>query len=173
MDWPLDLPLLCKLSLDLRRRLKNSISKNLPYCKIRVVFKSSTRISNFFQFKNKMPYCLRSNVVYEFSCGRCNGTYYGKTCRYLSVRSGEHSAVSPLTGKKLKLKKSTTVKEHMLFLIILYLLTTSKFWPPVTNIHIKVKESLLISHDEPILNKNKTSLPLYLFHWFFQYENIF
>ena len=32
-----------------------------------------------------------------------------------------------------------------------------------SDFHIKVKESLLISRDEPILNKNETSLPLYLF----------
>ena len=32
-----------------------------------------------------------------------------------------------------------------------------------SDFHVKVKESLLISLDEPILNKNETSLPLYLF----------
>ena len=42
------LPFLGKLSLDSRARLKNTISKNLPFCKVRVIFKSSTRISNFF-----------------------------------------------------------------------------------------------------------------------------
>ena len=94
-----------KSSLDLRILLKNSISKNLPFCKIRVIFKSSTRISNLFQFKDKMPYCLRSNVVYTFSCGRCNATDYGETCRHLSVRVGKHLGISPLTGKKLKPSK--------------------------------------------------------------------
>ena len=29
--------------------------------------------------------------------------------------------------------------------------------------HLKIKESLLISRDQPILNKNETSLLLYLF----------
>ena len=29
--------------------------------------------------------------------------------------------------------------------------------------HLKIKESLLISHEQPILNKNEASLPLYLF----------
>ena len=101
-DLIIVLSFLSKLSLDLRTRLKNSISKNLPFCKLRVIFKSSTRISNFFQFKDKMAYCLRSNVVYKCSCGRCNSIYYGKTCRYLSVRVGEHLYVSPLTGKNPK-----------------------------------------------------------------------
>ena len=151
-----------KLLLELRTRLKNSISKNLPFCKIRVIFKSSTRISNFFQFKDKMPYCLRSNVVYKFSCGRCNATNYGETYRHLSVRVGEHSGVSPLTGKKSKCKKSTAVKDHMLFCDHIVSIDVFKILA-TSNSDFKVKESLLISRDEPTLNKNETSLPLYLF----------
>ena len=54
-DLVIVLPFLGKLSLDLRTRLKNSISKNLPFCKIKVIFKSSTRIFNFFEFKDKTP----------------------------------------------------------------------------------------------------------------------
>ena len=136
------------LVIDLRTRLKNSMSKNLPFCKIRDIFKSSTRISNFFQFKDKMLYCLRSNVVYaltSFSCGRCNATYYGKTCLHLIVRVGEHSGVSPLTGKKSKSKKSTAVKDHMLFCD--YIVSIDDF-------------KILATGD---LNKNETSLPVYLF----------
>ena len=157
-DLVIVLPFLGKLSLDLRTRLRNSISKNLPFCKIRVIFKSSTRISNFFQFKDKMPYCLCSNVVYKFLCGRCNATYYGETCRHLSVR------VSPLTGKKSKSKNSTAVKDHML--LCDHIVSNGDFKILATSdsdFHVKVKESLLISRDEPILNKNATSLPLYLF----------
>ena len=55
IDLVIVLPCLGKLSLDLRTLLKSSISKNLPFCKIRVFFKSSTCISNFFQFRDKMP----------------------------------------------------------------------------------------------------------------------
>ena len=100
MDLVIVLPLLGKLSPDLRTRLKKSISKNLPFCKIRVIFKSSTRISNFFKFKDKMLYRLRSDVAYKFPCGRCNATYYDETCQHLGVRVGEHSGVSPITVKK-------------------------------------------------------------------------
>ena len=109
-----------------------------------------------------MPYCLRSNVVYKFSCGRCNATYYGETYRHLSVRVGEHSRFSPLTGKKSNFKKSTAVKDHMLLcdhigsMDDFKILATSN-----SDFHVKVKESLLMLLDEPILNKNETSLPLY------------
>ena len=164
MNLVIVLPILGKLSLDLRTRLKNSVTKNLPFCKIKVIFKFSTCISNFFQFKDKMPYCLCSKVVYKFSCGRRNATYFGETCWHLSVRVGERLRVSPLTGKKSEFKKSTAVKDHMLFCDHIVsiddfkLLSTSD-----SDFHVKIKERLFILHDEPILNKNETSLPLYLF----------
>ena len=96
-----------------------------------------------------MPYCLHSNVIYKFLCGRCNATYYGKTCWHLSVRVGKHSGVSPLTGKKFC--------DHIISIDDFKILATGD-----SDFHVKVKESLFLSHDEPTLNKNETSLPLYL-----------
>ena len=84
--------------------LQNCININLPFCKIKVIFKSTTRLSKFFHFKDKVSFNLRSNVIYKLSCGRCNVTYYSKTCWHLSIRVVEHSGVSPLTGKKSKAK---------------------------------------------------------------------
>ena len=113
-----------------------------------------------------MPYCLHSNVIYKFSCGRYNATYYGGTCRHLSIRVGEHLGVSPLTGKKSKSKKSTStaVKDHMLFCDHIVSIDDFKILATSdSDFHVKVKESLLISRDEPILNKNEMPLPLYLF----------
>ena len=42
------------LSLALRTRLQNSIKKKITYCKIMVIFKSSSCHSNFFHFKDKL-----------------------------------------------------------------------------------------------------------------------
>ena len=108
--------------------------------------------------------CLRYNIVYKFKCGRCNATYYGETCCQFKVRVGEHSGISPLTNKRSKSKKSTAAKDHM----VIYdqpvsfddfkVLASSK-----SEFHLKIKEVLLISHDQPVLNKTEASLPLYLF----------
>ena len=90
-----------------------------------------------------MPYCLRSNGVYKFSCGRCNANYYGETCRHLSVRVGEHSDVSLLTGKKSKSKKSTAVKDHMLFCDHIVSIDDFKILAiSDSDFYVKVKESL-------------------------------
>ena len=111
-----------------------------------------------------MPYCFRSNVVYKFLCGRCNATYYGETCWHLSVRVGKHTGVSPLTEEKFKSKKCAAVKDHMLFCDHIVSIDDFKILATsYSDFHAKVKESILISRDEPILNKNGTSLPLYLF----------
>ena len=57
------LPYLGNLYLAIRTRLQNSTNKNLPFCKIKVIFKSTARLSNFFRFKDKLPFNLHSNVV--------------------------------------------------------------------------------------------------------------
>ena len=58
------LPYLGNLSLAIRTRLQNSVNKNLSFCKIKVISKSTTRLSIFFRFKNKVSFNLGSNVVY-------------------------------------------------------------------------------------------------------------
>ena len=151
-------------SLCLRTRLQKSINSNISFCKIKVIFKSSTRLANFFKFKDKIPLCLRSNIVYKFACGRCNATYYDKTCRHFKVRVGEHSGISPLTNKRSKSKKSTAVKDHVLMSDQPVSFDDFKVLAPSNSeFHLKIKESFLISRVQPILNKNEASLPLYFF----------
>ena len=152
------LPYLGNLSLALRRRVQNCIHKNLPYCKIKVIFKSTARL------KDKVSFNLPYNVIYKFSCGRCNATYYSDTCRHLNVRVGGHSGVSSLTGKKLKSKTTTAVKDHMLFCDHVVSLEDFKILASRNSeFHLKIKESLLMSRDKPELNRNEMSFPLYLF----------
>ena len=140
------LPFLGKVSLDLITSLKNSICKNLLFCEIEIIFKSSRRISKYFEFKKICPIACALTSYYKFSCSRYNANYYDKTCWYLSVRVGEHSGVSLLTGKKSKSKKSTAVKDHMFFLILLYPLTTLKFWQPATQISMLRSEKVFWYH---------------------------
>ena len=45
-----------------------------PHLTIRFVFRSCTRISSFFPFKDKVPKFLKSGVVYLFKC-RCGSAY--------------------------------------------------------------------------------------------------
>ena len=91
-----------------------------------------------------MPYYFGSSVVCKFCCGSCSATYYGETYLHL-FRVGEHSG---LTWKKSKSKKSTAAKDHMLFCD--HIMSIEDFKILLTSdsdLHVKVKESLLIFHD--------------------------
>ena len=117
----------------------------------------------FSRFKDNVPLNLRSNVVYKFSCGRFNATYYGETWQHFNIKVGEHSGVSPLIRKKSKAKANTAIKDHMLLCNHIVSLKDFKILASSNSeFHPKVKESLLIVRDKPELNRNEKSLPRYL-----------
>ena len=151
------LPYLGNWSLAIRTQ--NSINKILPFCQIKVILKFITCLS----FKDKVPFNLCSNVVYKFLCGRCNATSYGKTFWHLNIRGGEHADISSLTRITSKAKTTTAIKDHMLFYDHEVSLNDFKILVSSNSeFHLQIKESLLISHDKPELNKNETFLPIYL-----------
>ena len=102
--------------------------------------------------------------IYHY-CGRCNATYFGETCWHLIIRVGELSGVSLLTGKKLKSKKSTPVKDHMLFCDHIVSINDFKILATsYSDFHVKAKESLDITWWTHLKQKwNVTfSLPIWL-----------
>ena len=78
------------------------VSSSIPYCKLKVIFKSSLRLGTLFNFKDCIPKTFLSCVVYNFLCGGCNATYISKTKQHFKKRGSEHMGVSALTGKVLK-----------------------------------------------------------------------
>ncbi len=76
------LPYLGKLSLDVRARLLKLFKFAYPSLRCRVVFRTVSRVSNYFPFKDRFPLSLTSSCVYKFICGNCNITYIGKTSRH-------------------------------------------------------------------------------------------
>ena len=66
--------------------LVRSLHKHLPFCKVKIVFRTSNRLKFFFSFKNVVPEPLRSGQTYNFTCGSCNASYIGKTFRHMKVR---------------------------------------------------------------------------------------
>ena len=121
-------------------------------------------LSNVSCFKNRLPYDLMSCVAYKFQCGRCNVYYYGETDRHLKIRSGEHIGISQLTFKHVKPSAESLIRDHLLFCnhdpsfgdFTILAQGTNNFL-------LEIKESLLIKRDKPILNKNISSAPLFLF----------
>ena len=97
-------------------------------------------------------------------CSNCKVTYYGKTYRHFFTRAAENMGISNLTGKRLKCVKQSAVSDHRLecncsidfdhFDILA---------SDVNKFRLLIKESLLIKHEQPQLNKTIKSFPLKLF----------
>ena len=151
------------ISLQTRTKLQQALKGALNCCKLEIVFKSPTRLSNSFQYKDPILKDL-SGAVYKFQYGLCNESYYGESIRHLHIRSGEHIGESPLTGKKVKSSNSRAICNHLYH---------CNFLPSFDNFSVlaheykkyllEIKESLLIMRDKPSLNRNINSSPLYLF----------
>ena len=103
-----------KMSAFFKSGLARSFHKRLPFCKVRVIFKASNRLRNYFSFKEVLSEPIRSCQIYNFTCRSCNATYISKTFIHMKVRVSEHQGVSPGTGKHLKGTLSTSVTDKML-----------------------------------------------------------
>ena len=90
-------PFMGKMSALVKSGLARSLHKRLPFCKVKIVFKTSNCLKNYFSFKD-VAEPLRSCQIYNFTCGSCNASYIGKTFRHMEVRVSEHQGVSPRTG---------------------------------------------------------------------------
>ena len=111
---------------------------------------------------------LKSSAMALFIvfCNSCNTIYYAKTKCHFYVRAAEHVGILHLANKHLKNIKQSAISDHLLtcdcninfndFTIL------SK---DSNNVNLLIKESLLVSHDKPILNKTVKFFPLELFEW--------
>ena len=158
------LPYLGSISHKVKRNLRLLTKKHLPSSIITVIFKSPSRLSSVFNFKDKLPAYLVSGVIYKYTCCSCNATYVGKTKRHTHKRFSEHAGRSALTGKILKGQKSTTVRDHML--VCDNLVTRDNFeilGADSNNTHLRIKEALFTMREKPSLNIQGKSVPLTLF----------
>ena len=158
------LPFLGSNSYLVKNRLVKTLHRRISFCKIKVIFKTTNKLKNFFSFKDKVPETLQSCQIYKFTCGRCNASYIGKTFRHMKVRVSEHRGVSPRTGKVLQGTTSTSVRDHMLQCDHKVVWEDFSLLGKESNhFLLEVKESLFIKRDKPLLNKNIYSQELFLF----------
>ena len=151
-------------SFQIRKKLQKLFSYKLTSCNLKIVFTSPVRVKSFFSFKDKLPKMLLSELVYQYMCGGCNATYYGKTKRHFKVRICEHLDISHPTEKTVDNNKLTAIQEHLLCCNYCPSFEDFSILTRESNdFKLKIMESLLIACDKPILNKADSSLPLELF----------
>ena len=116
-----------KISLYVKRQLIEMFRTCNKDIKLNVVFKSSVSMSNAFRFKDQIPKCPNSMLLYTFTCNTCNSVYIGKTKRHYLVCQFEHLGLSVFSNKALRYsdKDATTIRNS------------------VNNYFLQLKESLL------------------------------
>ena len=165
-DVHIVLPYLGRYSMIIRRNLQSLFKQHLCHCKLNIVFKTSTRVSHYFRFKDKYPSVLKSNIVYKYTCRNCNISYIGKSLRHTIARFSEHLGLSARTGKPVRGTLVTPVREHALYCDSKPSFDDFEIIGTQSNGNnflLELKESIFIYHYGPKLNNNTTSRPLLLF----------
>ena len=98
----------------MKREISDLLAKFYPYLDPRIILFNSFSIGSLFRFKDKLPKCCQSTVVYEFSCASCGASYVGSTLRNLHSRIQQHLGKSIRTGKFLANPDPSPIREHSL-----------------------------------------------------------
>ena len=157
------LPYLGLPSLSLKSKITKYVKENIPDYKLRVIFSSKRRLSNFFKFKDIIPSDLQSHLVYKIQCSDCNLCYIGLSERHFKVRAFDHLGLSiytnnPIKGVETSMKTHWRNYNHHNSMDSISVIAREE-----NSFHLRIKESLLIKRDKPVLNNNVYSTPLYLF----------
>ena len=166
LDMMVVVPFLGMTSWKVKKELSRSFNKRLPYCNLKIVFQTKSRLSSCFKFKDSFPKSLSSGVIYKYTCTMCNHSYVGCTKRYWEKRLEEHLHISALTGKPLSGLQVFAPLNHVRSKHLSNRITKDEFsiiGHEKDNYLIKVKESIFIKSMRPNLNGGETSVPLALF----------
>ena len=124
----------------------------LDWCKLRVVLKSKTTLSNT---SICIPKDLRPSVVFEIECEFCIEYYHGEYVRHLNLKHGQQFHRSSL--------KSSLVSHHVLFCNhYLSLYDFGVLTYAIGMYLLQLNEISLIMKHRPFLKRNITAAPLHL-----------
>ena len=145
-----------------KKYLNTVLSKLYPYAKFNFIFKNPLTIGSLFKFKDTLPELMRSNIIYNFICPKCNlGSYVGCSSRLLKVRIDSHSGVSHRTGYNLSTKESSAIREHCQKCKTKFQYSDFKIVGQTSNKQsLLCLESLHNKQLKPNLNNSTTSIPL-------------
>ena len=125
---------------------------------LKVVFQNTHRIKSFLPYNDKLSRSFMSRVVYKSSCwDRCD-FYIGKTKRRLCDRKTEHFKALPTNCQESAIAHHISATNHNIKWDHFEILARGR-----SDLHCKIKETLLIRDLKPALNENIGSEKLYLY----------
>ena len=86
-----EMPYIGQKGEQLLRGLKKKLSRCLKITNVQIRTRvTTTKLNIFTNVKDKVPKQNKSNIVYEFTCQKCNNSCIGKTDQTLLERTKEH-----------------------------------------------------------------------------------
>ena len=152
------LPYLGIQSKIVTQQLKSCIYKFYGCFNPKIIFRNTRRIKSFFPYKDRLDRSFRSKVVYKASCWDCDDCYIGKTKRRLYDRKTEHFKALTSNSHSSAIADHMTQTGHRIKWDHFDILATGQ-----SDIHCKIKETLLIRDLKPALNENVGSEKLLLY----------
>ena len=137
------------------------LSSFSSYYQFIIVQRNNFTIGSFFNYKDKLPFAMRSSVVYKFCCTQCVCEYVGSTTHILHNRVRQHEGRSFRTGAPLSQPAHSSIGDHCAkcnvsfdisnFSILSY--ASSEF-------ELRLLESLYIFNTRPKLNDMQSAAKL-------------
>ena len=157
------LPYFGAKSSSLQKDVIELLETYYPYLQPKIVLRNRFTISSLFRFKDRIPKCLRSGVVYRFRCSSCEESYIGSTYVRLYTRVCEHKGISDRTKNMLATPKYSSVREHSHscdtpFSIDDFTILANE----PSHFALRILESLYIHQHRPKINGTSSSHPLYI-----------
>ena len=132
--------------------------KKLDFKVTFILINETFNLTRLFTFKKRQNKLHRSSVVYRITCS-CKSTYIDQTSRNLITRLKNHDPTSPNRQDTDVFKHLTDNPNHKIDFDKTEIMAQTNHWRKLL-----ITQTLLIQKHNPILNVDKTSILLYLFH---------
>ena len=137
------------------RQIRRLLAKVAPWMDIKLVFRSTRKLSCLTKIKSRFTTESNSGVVYKVSCGDCGAFYIGKTKRRLQQRLQEHQQQDYSA-----LRKHSIDQDHDINFGAAQILATDN-----NDFRLTIKEAILIKDQSCNLSLNANIRSCELLLW--------
>jgi hypothetical protein len=155
------LPYYGNQTFQIRNEIQKVLKENFPYADFRLIFVNYFKTKSLFNYKDKIPEKIQSNIVYQYTCSSCNAGYIGSTERLFFSRIQEHLGNSFRTFRPIAKPNESSIRDHShsldhpMHTIDFRIIDSAQ-----DTFTLRLTEAVHIKQKNPTLNKNTTPLPL-------------
>jgi len=159
----ISLPFIGPPSCKFVKHFQRILPRYYPQINFKFSLKNSFRIRSLLNHKDKLPAELRSDIIYQYTCGICHDSYIGSSSKQSKIRFHQHLGRSfrtnnPLTSPSISSPRNHSENnDHPLKYCDFSIIDSA------SNEHdLRILESLYIYDRKPNLNIDQSAVPLHV-----------